>query len=1003
MLGVVLASATFVAAASRETDEQLILKAVGRNDGFCVVLGCGSLARPSLPVQLAASSKMLVHGIAFDNEALLRAGGKIDSAGVRGRCAVEKIPVAPLPYAPDLANLVVIEDPAALKALGVTTDEVLNITAPGGMIFTFENGAWRSRVKVRPSGMGDWMHPAGSPDGKQMSSDSLLALPIGLRWMDGVPMNFLDGGWASCRALVTAGGRCFTLGPTEYENLDVQYSKHKSDLWLTAHDAFNGLPLWKVNCGVAAEPRGLHIGNYGPLTTDGACVYTYSKNGVIEVDNSTGKILRTIPVKSPAARLVLIDGVLISAGWELDKPAHEMWNSWLPKTGAGFVQAFEAKTGTPLWEKELAPQNVLADKGVLFLLTTGSHVKTGGGLEAVQARSGKSLWTVNAGEFENDITTSLGLVSDGVVVVCREVAGAAPGKHDGFVSVYSVKDGRKMWELPKGTTTGRNLPSMQVVMIQGYLWVNGQAYHSQTGQPMIDPTTGQPVKNLPLTGAMACTPCTVVDNGRMIFDGRRMSGYVRNANLPAGTSQYHPFTYRAARGHCVQGIVPANGMVYAAQNSCFCTPGCLPGLLGFGPCLATPEKSDFQAVRPLEKGPAFSAAMNETSAGDGWPMFLADEARDSTTAQTVPERLNILWQQPVAAALSGPLANAWASRLRSTLTPPVVDGNILVTAAIEEGRVVALSAADGRVLWRFDVGARIESAPTLHRGRCFFGSRNGWLYALDLATGKLAWRLRMAPQERRMVAFGQVESVWPALGSVLAHNGIIYGTAGENTETDGGLAVLAIDAKTGRQLWAENIGAGAERSNDLLQLMQGEIVWRHYHMNAETGKGTTPIASNESMFTLPFIYTGNLEGRMDESWTIATQRRSGGPEALRMSHLTITTADNVYGLGVAIKKEGAEKFRPGSYPDSIYLWKKKNTGLIPYGMALASNALVFAGKSERKESVGGYLELVSPSDGSTIAQLELPSPVIHQGIAIARGQIFLALRNGTVACFGRKP
>jgi hypothetical protein len=51
-----------------------------------------------------------------------------------------------------------------------------------------------------------------------------------------------------------------------------------------------------------------------------------------------------------------------------------------------------------------------------------------------------------------------------------------------------------------------------------------------------------------------------------------------------------------------------------------------------------------------------------------------------------------------------------------------------------------------------------------------------------------------------MVAFEQVESVWPVHGSVLVQNDVLYCVAGRSMFLDGGLRLLRLDPKTGRKL-----------------------------------------------------------------------------------------------------------------------------------------------------------------------------------------------------------
>ena len=90
-----------------------------------------------------------------------------------------------------------------------------------------------------------------------------------------------------------------------------------------------------------------------------------------------------------------------------------------------------------------------------------------------------------------------------------------------------------------------------------------------------------------------------------------------------------------------------------------------------------------------------------------------------------------------------------AARIRST---PAVQGDLVVVGTMA-GRVVAVDAASGAPKWSFasdgaaqtfaDKGndtTSIFATPTIAGGLVAVGARDGSLYALDLATGKLAWR-----------------------------------------------------------------------------------------------------------------------------------------------------------------------------------------------------------------------------------------------------------------------
>ncbi|MGB2822733.1 MAG: PQQ-binding-like beta-propeller repeat protein, partial [Phycisphaerae bacterium] len=132
------------------------------------------------------------------------------------------------------------------------------------------------------------------------------------------------------------------------------------------------------------------------------------------------------------------------------------------------------------------------------------------------------------------------------------------------------------------------------------------------------------------------------------------------------------------------------------------------------------------------------------------------------------------------------------------LTPPVVANGRLFVAAIDEYTLHALGAADGRAMWTFTAGGRIDSPPTVHGGLVLFGSADGWVYCLRASDGALAWRFLAAPDEKLVGAFGRIESAWPVHGSVLVLKGVAYLVAGRSTYLDGGLYAYGLEPRSGR-------------------------------------------------------------------------------------------------------------------------------------------------------------------------------------------------------------
>lgn len=980
VIGAILALAMpAVALAQEDLQARQILDLAGRQQGLCVHLGSGQPQSPGLTAALAAGSKMLVHGVAIDDLAAERARKAIEARALLGQAIVERLPLDPLPHLRDLANLIVIEDFDALAAKGLKLSEVQRILAPGGILCMFRDGQWTKTQKPRPKEMDDWTHPTHGPDGNRVSDDRIVQFPVGLRWQDGVPMNF--NLWAACRGWVIADGRCFTLSTTELENLaPASFGKHKQEEYVTARDAFNGLPLWKVNCKTTNDGKYLNAWNPAPLVTDGRRVYVYKEDGLTGLDAATGSVAATYAVKYPTSRLVLSQNVLLSAGWEAkeegkDPGPQTLWAPWVSKTQVGAVEAFDTRTGKPRWSLPVAAQEILAADGIAYLLLQTGNPAQEQRVVAVDIQSGKQRWSVPHSQFAPEPGLHLGCAGHRVLVVARVRAKA--------ISVLSSDDGRVLWEIKP---TGQ----FWTPMVDGLVWHGNTKYA---------PKTGEIKGKLPAgIDSPVCTPAAVVGN---YVTASRSCNYLEFPAADAGKpKRVNRITYTGARGGCIEGSVPACGMFYTGQNNCRCAPGQVQGFVAFGPSGDLPAEADFEQARPVEKGPAFGAVKPSSASDRDWPMFRHDAVRSGAVKGRLPPQLKPLWQTDVCRAAEGPLAETWKSKLTACLSAPVVAEGRVFAAACDAGQIVALDAATGRPAWRFTAGGRIDTPPTIYQGLCLFGCHDGWIYALRAEDGKLAWRTRIAPWERRMVAFGQIESVWPAIGSVLIYDNVVYATAGRTGGSDGGIAVCALQPHDGRQLWAKSVVPAPPRVNDMLAMSDGKLALHQVRIDPKTGKDeVAKDAKSEA-----------LDGTMDGTWTRLGTRRSGNltigrakAEMFVWNDATIFGYDHPSRCCYAIepaKTAGSEKDK---LTGKDYVWRQPlPANHQAEAMALTADAIILAGRvwDAKTERLNGALWSVSLADGKKTFETDLDVPPSFQGIAVANDRVVVTLQNGRVVCYG---
>jgi hypothetical protein len=193
------------------------------------------------------------------------------------------------------------------------------------------------------------------------------------------------------------------------------------------------------------------------------------------------------------------------------------------------------------------------------------------------------------------------------------------------------------------------------------------------------------------------------------------------------------------------------------------------------------------SVARLEKGPAFGKISNQESAisdGEDWPTYRHDPARSGSATTAIPADLK----------------RRWRTELGGKLTSVVIADGRLFVASVDDHTVHALDASSGETLWAFTAGGRVDSPPTIHQSAVLFGSADGWVYCLRAEDGELAWRFRAAPEDLRLTAFEQVESVWPVHGSVLVQNDVVYCVAGRSMFIDGGMRLLRLNPETGELL-----------------------------------------------------------------------------------------------------------------------------------------------------------------------------------------------------------
>jgi len=751
------------AAADPAEEAARILEAAGVEGGLVVHVGCGD---GRLTAALRASDAYVVHGLARDAATVEKARATVAEQGLCGPVSVDRFDGRRLPYVDNTVTLVVAESLG-----GVPTQEVLRVLAPEGVAYVGEGGAWKKTVKPRPAEIDEWTHFLHDSGGNAVAEDEQVGPPRSLRWVAG-PLHCRSHEFpTSVQAVVTSGGRIFTIFDEAPCGV---YEKLPQNCNLVARDAFNGKLLWKVPLRKWDTKYGTGRGNRWQmhhtiarrLVAQGDRVYAtlqFLDSPVSVLDAATGRVLvEALEGTQGTDEIVLADGILLAVLFEERSPGATMRISHgaLKNT----LVAVDVRTGKPLWRKPgagVAPYTLAAKDGRVVYHDLADIV-------CLDARTGREQW--HSENRVNALQAGLSclVVRDGAVLYHSRRGGK------GKLTVLDLADGRVRWEHEgfEPLSAACTQPT-EVFVINGTVWCG----RSQDG---LDLRTGEVTKHVDLYNLI--TP----GHHRRCLRGKATVRYVIRNKRGAEFVDLRGANHMRndwLRTPCFTGGTPANGIFYVPSDQCFCYPGVkVSGYLAMASDPVAKLRASSDAA--LEKGGAYGPVTAPKASEDDWPMYRHDPLRSGAAPTAVPTELTKQWD----VALSG------------QATQPVIVGDRLWVAEKDAHTIRCLGARTGEALWRFVAGGRIDSAPTLHEGLVLFGCRDGYVYCLRASDGELLWRFRAAPEARRIVAFEQVESLWPVSGSVLVQDGVVYFAAGRSSFLDGGIIVYGLDVKSGKVL-----------------------------------------------------------------------------------------------------------------------------------------------------------------------------------------------------------
>ena len=950
-----------------------------------------------LTAALRANDHYVVHGLDTNPKNVRKARVHIRSVGAYGAVSVDGFDGRRLPYTDNLVNLVVADGPGDVPA-----SEVLRVLAPRGV-------AWiggKKTVKPWPGDIDEWTHFFHGSDNNPVARDTRVGPPKHMQWKAGPMWCRSHEFTSSIAAMVTAKGRiCYVVD----EGIIGQPRGVPAQWRLAGRDAFSGVLLWK-------RPLPGHVSARSLVAMGDRLYICFARRGSLMIlDAATGETLLTCKDTQGASELVATEGTVVLVA---------------RKAAGTSVVAVDAETGRVRWSKEA--KGILADT----LAAADGRVCYHNRREIVclSLADGKPLW--RAASKPN---------RGGMLIMQREsVLYGAPGG----LRAVAAKTGKPLWTGPK---VGGRAPNLFVA--SGLVWraLAGGGGRSFLWTPQelkrygYDPVSGEVKKTVEVKRLITpghhwrCYPPKATD--RYLLLHKRGVEFV---DLKGENHMRHNWL----RAPCRHGVVPANGLLYLPPSQCFCYPGVLLSGMNALAAEIQDRPGPKQPTSRVRRGAAYGKARPSLDEARGrpssdWPMYRHDPLRSGRAGCALPAKLK----------------QRWDAKPGRCLTPPVLADGRLCLADKDAHAVHCLDARTGKALWSFTAGGRIDSAPTFHDRLVLFGSADGWVYCLRAADGELVWRFRAAPEQRRLVAFGQVESAWPVHGSVMVQNGLAYVAAGRSSYLDGGIRLYALRPRTGEvvhetRLWSgrPDVSKDAGRPFDLegtrsdilvsdgadLYMLQRRFAPDLTHKAAPriTKLGDREVGLhlmcsdgfldttwfNRTFWTYSrrwpgyyFSYKGPKSGQIlvfDETMTyglhVFSERHGHSPEFAPAKDGYELFADRNSNEPVLRPTEIGREKGLGFFRSQLPKWTLR-VPVRAVAMVLSGENLLLAGPPDVVAAedplaafegrLGSRLWVVSAAEGKKLAEYKLDSMPVFDGMIAAERRLYVVTTDGRVLCW----
>lgn len=905
--------------------------------GVCVEIGIKDLSNIN---EFIKSKNILIQGLVIEENKIDKLKEELMQQNVYGKASIDFQSFSLLPYESNLINLVIINELEKINGLGFKLEEAFRILAPGG------------KIKIIDAGSEEVLKKVGFINIQKLNKSIIGEKPR--------PKEMDEWTHARYSPERTATSKDLLVGPSD------------SMRWIDEPRRFRSRPA----AVVTANGKFFYIYDYAP-----AFVNVAVQVELVARDAFNGMILWKKPIKcgSKYDNLIYNGEAVVASGNFL----------YAPLEMDGDLNKIDANTGEIIktYLKSNPISTILFQSEILILSKKS--------IKLLSEASGDTIWEVpintkdcSIAVYQNKIYTfnknatlkCYHYKTGETILEKTNSAEAVGGWLVGFINDFAIISGQKIFALSlkdgsqswchEYKMSGRGSP-INVFFSQNKIWVHHiNDLGSNEVWRAIDPKDGSVFKEIPAIFRDKCAPGKATENflisGRMSF---------------TNTISEKSFSPQTVRATCAFGPLPANGLIYNFPTNCRCYPH-LKGILATG-TLEEKLDSPIPEKNKVIKG---TGVISKKVAGENdWPIYRGNNQRLGSQKNNGPKTPKM----------------KWARQLPGELTPSVVAGGKVFVCAKDMHTLYALKEEDGAILWQFNTGGRLISPPTYSEGALYLGSNDGWAYAISAEDGKLIWKYRLGPNNRKMVAYNQLESLWPMIGSILVHDNKAFLAAGRHTGFDGGIYICALKADTGEVIWESKLKSIAVL--DIFVMQDNVLRLGKNRIDMNTGEPSLKKMSDLYLspgISSPFdnnVYANRTSWEYDK--VVGQMLSIHGESVIGFTSFSLDH--------LSLRKE--ETNSPGQGQYKLFTGNLAGRGdfkvdlpIRPEGIVLAGEYIYLAGKEDLYPATKSMLLTYHAKTCQEIGREVLPETPVFDGIVVANEKLFLSTKEGKMICYDSK-